>query len=87
MPKKKSKKELFPNELFADGKEAELPKKKRFSAKIMVWELKAMVSRGMSLAVEQRVPDFGSCAEYIRQLIMKDLNIDEYGNKRQEINS
>lgn len=56
--------------------------KKRFSQKVMEFELKTLISEGMYKAlVAKKKSDGESHSNYVRTLIMKDLNIDYNGKK------
>lgn len=59
--------------------------KSRFSLRVMDYPLVAHVSEGMFKAVIKRIDadeEFKGQADYIRKLIMKDLKIDEFGNRK-----
>ena len=56
--------------------------KKRFSSKVMEYELQGNVSRGMYLCIKKHCRENeSSFASYLRELIMHDLKIDELGNQ------
>ncbi len=54
-------------------------KQKKFSSKTMDVSLKPLVSIGIYRAVKKKTTNI---SEYIRNLIMNDLNIDELGHER-----
>lgn len=59
--------------------------KSRFSLRVMDWPLVAHVSKGMYQAVVDHIDkneDVKGQADYVRKLIMKDLKIDEFGNRK-----
>lgn len=56
--------------------------KKRFSSKVMEFTVKVGVSEGIWKQLVKRQKETGdSHAGYLRSLIKKDLNIDDYGKE------
>lgn len=60
----------------------EVRKPKPFRPIVMEFEVKTKVSKGMWNKITHRLREFDSQSDYIRKLIMRDLNIDEYGNTK-----
>lgn len=61
----------------------DLPKKKRYSTKVMDYEMKFGCSEGMMKAINAHVSKYeNSFADYARKLVMNNLNIDEHGNRK-----
>lgn len=55
---------------------------KRFSKKIMEYPVTFLVSQGMNRVLEERKKKTGeSHSDYLRGLVKKDLQIDDYGEK------
>lgn len=58
-------------------------KKKRYSVSIVGFEMKFGCSEGMMKAIEAEVTKrYNSTSDYMRNLIMKDLQIDIHGKSK-----
>ncbi len=56
--------------------------KKRFTIKVMDYPFRVMISQGLYKIIKKRAEKFDSYSDYVRQLIMNDNNVDEYGTEK-----